>query len=648
MDKYDSIHVSPSGSDKNDGAVGAPVKTLGRALELTRLAGGGGVICLKSGIYENTSVALDGRDNGLTIRAECAGAGDSVSAGAGESGGTGAGVGSGVRAGDNGDAEAGVGYGMGTGVGSGTGAAGGTGAGGAVLCGGIRVSGWKKQGDGTYRANLPETVGSGIRMIAVNGHLRERARVPRVGRLTHRSEFTSQWLSSSDGGWAVKPTEEQLTTMKYDPADIGPDFDWQNAELTIFHKWDDSMAGIAAHDREGCAFRLSTPLTHPPGAYGYNTYIIWNTGAGMGPGMWRLDKCERAVYYMPLDGEDMERAEVYMPVHDAIITIAGPMSGLTIEDVGFTVTSTPSTACGFGASHMTGAIDCTHSLECCSFKNLAFFALSGWGIRLIDSNRTGFTEFAEDKTKIVRPDGNRNVTVDGCAVADVGAGGIQFWGSAGCEVKNSTVERAGRIYYSAIGIYTFGCDLIGNVLRELPYTGIASVGGKSVNITGNKMYEVMKELNDGAGIYATFSKNGRMSTNAVYGIMTQDNDDPGSIRNGLYLDEQTGGWVVEGNLTSGCASGMLNHMSKGNIVRNNAFVSQDGGVMLTFVRCEGYIFENNAIQASGNVLIVQRRDAFSTFSGNSIYSGTGVVESEYIGDDYKRNRQPTFNPFPDR
>ena len=586
-----TIYVSQSGSDGNDGVAGKPVRTLNKALELARRARAEEKreIYLEEGMYENTSVALDERDSGLTIH----------------SGGK------------------------------------------ATLCGGVKITGWTKQGDGSYSAKIPDCIKPGIRLITVGGRLCERARFPREGRLTHKSVFNSVWKSTSEGGWAVKPTEEQLTTVEYDPADIGADFDWENAELTIFHKWDESMAGIASHDVEKHVFKLAAPLTHPPGAYGSNTYIIWNTAAGMERGKWRADKRERMIYYMPFEGEDMQRAEVYAPVHDTIIGISGELRGLTLNGLNFTMTSTPATACGFGATNMPGAIESSSALKDCIFKNLTFSGLSGWGIKLVDTNKeVKFTERLRDTEKTVRPDGNRNVIIENCAVSDVGAGGLQLWSSGGGVVKNNKVERAGRIYFSAIGIYTFGCEVAGNELRELPYTGIASIGGESINIHGNKIYDVMRELNDGAGIYATFSKNGRLTGNAVFGIATQNNDDPGSIRNGLYLDEQTGGWIVEGNLTSGCASAMLNHMSKGNIIRNNAFVSQDGGVMLTFVRCEAYTVEDNAIQASGKVVIVQRRDAFSAFN-NVMYSGAGVIESEYIGDDYKRSPRVKFNPFPD-
>ena len=581
-----NYHVSPSGSDSYTGAQATPMRTLGKALELSRSQAGPRTITMHEGIYEDVSVALDNRDSGLTIGAE----------------------------------------------------------GRAVLVGGVKVSDWTACGDGSYRAALPEGVPADFRLIAVDGSLRERARVPEEGRLQYKSTFASRWISTTGGGWDVQPTEAELTTLAYDPKDIDKDFDWQNAEVTIFHKWDESMAGISAHDADRGEFTLSAPISHPPGAFGSKTYIIWNTKEGMARGKWRLDAQARTLYYAPLPGEDMASVEVYIPRHRAIIEIDGEVEGLTIEGLCFTVTSTPPTPCGFGAGHMPGAIDSFAVLRNCAFRNLSFTALSGWGIRLKSKKKLGYiTKLGEPRPKY--DGGNERVTVENCIVTDAGAGGIQLWGQD-CLVRGNTVERVGRIYYSAIGIYALGCDIIGNELRDMPYSAIGSVGGDGLRINYNRIYNAVNMLNDGAGIYATFSIDSEMIGNAVYGVK-QKYDEPDTTRNGLYLDEQTTGWLVEGNLTSGCASAMMNHMSRGNTLRNNAFVSQDGAVMLSFIRCQDYLVEKNAFQAKEEVTFAHRRDAFAAFEGNLTYSAASRVESIYVGDDYSRSEPEALNPFPD-
>ena len=41
-------------------------------------------------------------------------------------------------------------------------------------------------------------------------------------------------------GWQRKPTDEELTTMKYKPEDLGPWLDANNAEVVVHHMWTES------------------------------------------------------------------------------------------------------------------------------------------------------------------------------------------------------------------------------------------------------------------------------------------------------------------------------------------------------------------------------------------------------------------------
>lgn len=94
-----------------------------------------------------------------------------------------------------------------------------------------------------------------------------------------------------------------------------------------------------------------------------------------------------------------------------------------------------------------------------------------------------------------------------CDATDVGGG-------EDCVIRENRIARAGRIYYSAIGIIASGCDILENSLSDLPYSGICASGGNT-RVCGNKVYEAMKMLNDGAGIYVTFGDGGVMRGNYV-------------------------------------------------------------------------------------------------------------------------------------
>jgi hypothetical protein len=92
--------------------------------------------------------------------------------------------------------------------------------------------------------------------------------------------------------------------MQYQPEDLGPWFDARNAEVTVYHKWDESMVGVKAIDPKTHTLTLASPCGHPPGAFGVQDYVVWNLREGMSqPGQWYLDRTANKVVYRPLPGD---------------------------------------------------------------------------------------------------------------------------------------------------------------------------------------------------------------------------------------------------------------------------------------------------------------------------------------------------------
>jgi hypothetical protein len=577
------INVSPKGDDNFSGATEKPVKTLKKALELTREQTGKRTIQIGEGVYEDVCVELDDRDSGLSLLAD----------------------------------------------------------GNAVLSGGRSISGWEKSKDGSYSTKLSKDIPADFRLITVNGRMCERSRIPETGTLKHRSVFNSVWLSTSGGGWDVKPTDEQKNTLEYDPADIEPDFDWQNADLTIFHRWDDSLTGICSHEADKNRFRLSTTPTHPPGGFECETYIIWNTQKGMTPGRWRVDKSEQKLYYMPLDGEDMTSAQVIVPLRQTIINILGEVKDFLIDGLKFMITSSPATACGFGTMDLPGAINSTAILENCEFKNLSFTAMSGWGINLISNNKP--KNLGSEEIMDCGLVGNNNVTVENCEVFDTGGGGVQIFGNTKCLIKCNKIISVGKLYYSAVGISATNCDIIENELSDLPYSGIVSGVGKGPIVRGNKINGAVKVLKDGAGIYVTFSRDGVLKDNFVENVPSESH---ASQRHGLYLDEQANGWVVEGNITSNCPSALLSHMNYkgGNTIRNNVFTCHSGDMTVALLRCEDHKLTDNTFHAAGAVTFSGGKGTITEFESNLIYSAAGKVNEQNVSYDYEWSEPVAFTP----
>jgi hypothetical protein len=507
-----------------------------------------------------------------------------------------------------------------------------------ILYGGKRITGWKKEENGDFWfAELPEAASGewNFRMLAVNRRFCKRSRLPEKGTYSHLTEFDVPWMSTTEGGWKRKPTMDELTAFQYKESDLGPWLDCKSAELTIFHKWDESLAGIATHDVENHSFRLSNPCGHPPGAFGYKGYIVWNVREGMTePGQWYLDRTKGRVVYWPVTGEDMGKAEVVAPTGDTVLNFVEKVKDVTMKGLVLSATNTPLIAGEFGAIRMPGAVQSLEGLENCLFSDLTIENTAGHGFKFDGSNRT--------------------VRIVGCEVSNTGAGGIVFYNkmsesagnniqtaapilSAGieqnepdCMIENNLVHHVGLLYPSAIGIAAHHCNIVHNEIHDTTYTGIC-YGRGSDRIEYNLVSRAMQVLNDGAAIYVTFSKNGIIRGNVIKDI--QQSSDSDSTRNAIYLDEQASGWVVEDNLVMNCTHPTMNHMAHGNIFRNNVFIS-DSYLKMNFIRCRDYKVDGNILYSKGKIIFAGNPDAVASCGNNVIYSLTGEYEENHIDDKY--------------
>lgn len=507
-----------------------------------------------------------------------------------------------------------------------------------VFYGGRLITDWKKEANSDFwYSELPE-VKTGkwdFRMLSVNGKFSARSRLPEKGRYEHLSKFDVEWLSTSDGGWARKPTYDELTTMNYNPKDLGPWLDIKNAELTIFHKWDESMAGIESHDITTHTFRLSNPCGHPPGAFKYNSYVVWNVREGMTqPGQWYLDRSARKLFYWPMPGENMENIEVVAPTTNIILNITENVKDITIKGLKFSVTNTPLMAASFAAIKMPGALQSLNGMENCLFSDLIIQNTAGHGIKI-----EGINKF---------------VDIENCEVGNTGAGGIVFYNNmyevannnilvvahydsdkinkeVSCNITNNYVHNDGLISPSAIAIGSHYCDVSHNEVTNTTYTGI-SCGGGNVRIEGNIISKAMQVLNDGAAIYVTFCKDGIIFGNVIKDI--QQGGESDSTKNAIYLDEQTYNWIVEKNLVINCTQPEFNHMAADNIVRDNIFVS-DSYIKMNFIRCKNYKVERNIFYSKGKIMFAGNENAVISCGNNIFYSETDEYEELYINEKYQ-------------
>lgn len=479
-----------------------------------------------------------------------------------------------------------------------------------LLYGGRRITGWQKDGPDFWSARLPVIDGKPwhFRLLAVNDRVARPARLPASGYFLHQTKFGVRWMGSNGGGWERKPTPEELTTMRYAAGDLGEWLDIRNAEVTVYHMWDESLVTLRALDAGTRTLAFTAPAGHPPGAFGVQKYVVWNTREGMhAPGQWYLDRSAGKVVYWPSPGEDMRAAEVVAPAVESIIRLAGtreaPVREITLRGLALSVTDTPAVAGGFGAGRYDGALAASFA-ENCRLERLAVYNTGGQGIKALNTS---------------------DLAVVDSEVRDTGACGILLRG-ARARIANNHIYRVGLSYPSAIGVYCGGQDLdvSHNEVHDTPYTAI-NCGGTGHQINANLIYRAMTELHDGAAIYFI---NGRNIT--LRGNLVKDIPDTGGYgSSSYYIDEWSEGCVVEENVSIGVARPSHNHWAKKNTIRNNIFI-HDGEMRLTFPRSAGFRFENNVLYTRGRIAITNG-EAIGEASGNLFFSGSKLVEGAPAG-----------------
>ncbi len=471
----------------------------------------------------------------------------------------------------------------------------------AVLYGGRRVTGWAPGGGGLWAARVDP--GWDFRMLMVNQRYCPRARLPETGTFTHLSEFPVRWMSTTGGGWERKPTGEELTTMRFQPADLGEWLDPENAEIRLYHMWDESLLPVRSVDHAQGILRFASPSGHPAGAFNVRKYVVWNIREGMrSPGQWYLDRRARKVVYWPLPGEDMEEAEVIAPVLESVVRIEGteasPVRDVALRGLAVSATNTPAGAGGFGAARYDGAVALNHASNC-ELRDLQLVNVGGQG---------------------VKANGCGGLRVERCHVFSCGAGGLRIGGNQ-FTVSDNRIHHIGLTYPSAIALSGRGNggSIEHNDIHHTPYSAINS-GGEDISIAGNHLHHAMLELHDGAAIYVTFCKRISLTGNHAHDIP----DTGGYGSSSYYLDEQAEDCRVEGNLSDNVGRPSHNHMARRNTISGNVFLS-DGDMRMTFQKSEDFRLERNVLAAGGKITVVNGQSV--TESGANIaWSGARVFE----------------------
>lgn len=508
-----AFYVSPTGNDHNPGSAVAPFASLARARDAVRaihhtkeLPAGGVVVYVTGGRYALTQPLVFGPE---------------------DSGEPGAPVRYRAKPGEH-----------------------------PVFTGGFRITGWRPRGNNLWSAAVPPgNDGWQVRRLFVNDRQATCVRLPRAGYFTG--------IHSDDG-----------KTLRF-PANGFPAGNIGQGHLTIFVEWTTTHQPLERGTIEG------TTITFPDGVIqlidkSWAAHVKRNIpnmpyffenlpGIPLQPGEWRWDNATRALYYAARPGENPLRARIEAPRQQTLLQVIGlpdrPVHDLEFEGLTFAHSDFQTPASGFMplqaamtgdpdnlsiAKPMPAAISCQY-VQRCRFEGCLLDHPGAVGISL--------------------ERGSRECVINGCAIAGAGGNGLQVGVLdpfptpeqmvADNTISNNCIHDCGQLARGAVGIWngiTQNSTIVNNELYNLPYSAI-SVGwdwshrvtaARGNRVMRNHIHDVVLLLADGGGIYTLGNQPGsEMTGNLIHDIAR--NYGVGA-NNGIFQDNGSEGWRIEGNM----------------------------------------------------------------------------------------------------
>jgi hypothetical protein len=238
------------------------------------------------------------------------------------------------------------------------------------------------------------------------------------------------------------------------------------------------------------------------------------------PGSWYLDRSRpgrHVLYYLPRREEDPRRVPVVAPVLERLLVGAGttdaPLHDMAFRALTFSHATwlAPNEPTGFpqligswfysagkGSDRMPGHV-AFRAAERISIERSHFTHLGGLALVL---SRVG-----------------SNNTVRGNVVEDVSGGGVEVRGpGVGNRVEDNWVHHIGVDYRSSVGIAVEGtreATVAHNQVNDVPYTGIWGQSAGGLHVEDNLVFNAVRTVPDGGGIYLPFAQGTSFDDGAV-------------------------------------------------------------------------------------------------------------------------------------
>jgi len=383
------------------------------------------------------------------------------------------------------------------------------------------------------------------------------------------------------GGWAYADGEpvpmykevpgEDKHTLRYKAQDARTWSRPEEGEVFVFprYNWWNNIVPIRSTDAQQRLITLARDCSYairPTDRY-YVRNLFEELDA---PGEWYLDRRTGALYFWPPEGADPAPMTVYAPTLRTILEL-GP-----------------------GTRHVTFR---GFTFECCDgtaivLNNTEGCLVAGNTIRNVgDYNGSG----------VAVNGGSRNGVV-GNDIYEIGSNGVSLSGgdritltAAGNYADNNYIHHVGVFYKQGVGVSLNGCGnrASHNLIHDGPRWGIG-FSGNNLLIEYNHIRHVNLETADTGAVYTggrdwLGSRGTVIRYNYFHDILGYGQENGRWVSPhyawGVYLDDNTGGVDVIGNVVARCVRGLVHlHNGRDNHIENNIFV--DG--RLQQMECNGW------------------------------------------------------------
>ena len=427
------------------------------------------------------------------------------------------------------------------------------------LLGGRLIGNFVQYEKGILRANVGAQGFKGInfRQLFFDGKRQHRARYP---------NFDAN--NPYGGGWAYaagKPfsmytdrPDEDKHTLHFKPSDARTWVHPEDGEVMVFprHNWWNNIVRIESVNSRAHILTLAKDCSYairPLDRY-YVQGLFEELDA---PGEWFLDSRTQTLYFWP--PAPLAGKPVYAPTMRTILDIGAGTHDVIFR--GFTFECAEGTAITLK--------DTTNCLIVAStIHNVGDYG--GNGVAINSGQNNGVT---------------------GCDIYEIGRCGVSLAGgdritltSAGNFADNNYIHHIGVFYGQGVGVDMSGCGnrASHNLIHDGPRMGIHFAGNNHI-IEYNHIRHMNLETEDTGAVYTggrdwLGARGSVIRYNYFHDMLGYGHDDKGVWHSpyfawGVYLDDNTGGVDVIGNIVARCSrAGLHLHNGRDNHVENNIFV----------------------------------------------------------------------------